>query len=548
MGNQNGDRPDDLTIKCMVRRSIYAVNPEFDEDQEMECALRNWGGDQENESTGFPLWGNDDASIASNSVLPTEKHLRHSKDEPELYLNPIHLPAVGNNSRNSSFSVLPMAMSGTPSANNSVRAAEIANGVSQRFHSFGSAAFTREDSDVSVASSDFRKKSMNNSMNSLPPKPSTVPVCRNDSDISGFSYDKRRKSSLDQSVSSIPLRSIAVNRIDSDMSTYSSSEKLLGGKGLDASMASLPPRIEKYRAVDGNKPVSFSSTSRRSRSAAKSSNSLPDFAPLRTWSIPVSDIANVDLSGTHTYRRASDPEIGPVEVLNQGNRSDGGSSRITITTLSNGYFEFSFHSNNSRDVLVAFLKSSISVDRFTSLCPVKNNKVFKTKLDTIKSVRSIDTKSSFSSSKKGISTFDIDNFTEKAMNDWVKTESITEKMKRRVDVFSTRLGEITLTLTDCVCFSPSTACTPNLSPHPDKRRPSAKNGIKQYNRSEERNHMPMIMSYEGDRQFCSKLSEGEMKVQSVCSYTSGASHHSHSQDRLNFDEEKKEHSSVGSFI
>ena len=35
------------------------------------------------------------------------------------------------------------------------------------------------------------------------------------------------------------------------------------------------------------------------------------------------------------------------------------SSRISVTTLSNGYFELSFHSHNSRNIAAAFLQLAL---------------------------------------------------------------------------------------------------------------------------------------------------------------------------------------------
>ena len=47
---------------------------------------------------------------------------------------------------------------------------------------------------------------------------------------------------------------------------------------------------------------------------------------------------------------------------------------------------------------------------------------------------------------RGVSTFDTDRFTGAAMYDWVRNESVANKLRRRVHALSARLVEITIML------------------------------------------------------------------------------------------------------
>ena len=97
-----------------------------------------------------------------------------------------------------------------------------------------------------------------------------------------------------------------------------------------------------------------------------------------------------------------------------------------------------------------------------------------------------------------MSSFNEDCFTDVAMYDWVRDNSVANKLPRRAHALSARLGKITVTLTDCACG----ACPPvaRLRAAPDPPLLSR------------RNAQTPLLFYE---QLLTKLLEGKMKVQCV---------------------------------
>eukprot|EP00540_Astrosyne_radiata_P011434 CAMPEP_0116849720 /NCGR_PEP_ID=MMETSP0418-20121206/15742_1 /TAXON_ID=1158023 /ORGANISM="Astrosyne radiata, Strain 13vi08-1A" /LENGTH=214 /DNA_ID=CAMNT_0004481499 /DNA_START=109 /DNA_END=753 /DNA_ORIENTATION=- len=138
-----------------------------------------------------------------------------------------------------------------------------------------------------------------------------------------------------------------------------------------------------------------------------------------TWTISVSDIVVVDVQGL----RCSGP--------------------LYMTTLHQGTFEYMFSTANAHDVLLAFLNARLPRARISRSTPK-------------------------ALSSPGISesdcSFDVEAFTAKKLQEKIRTEPWTEKMRRRVWRIADRLEEISETMTDCAC-----GCDPR-SMQPESRQ------------------------------------------------------------------------------
>ena len=95
-----------------------------------------------------------------------------------------------------------------------------------------------------------------------------------------------------------------------------------------------------------------------------------------------------------------------------------------------------------------------------------------------------------------MSTFNTDRFTDAAMYDWVRDDSVANKLPHRVHVLSARLGKITVTLMDCACGTCPPVASLRVAPNPPSSLRS--------------NAQAPLISY---KQILTKLSEGKMKVQ-----------------------------------
>jgi hypothetical protein len=95
-------------------------------------------------------------------------------------------------------------------------------------------------------------------------------------------------------------------------------------------------------------------------------------------------------------------------------------NRINITTMSSGFFELTMDSTNGRDVVKAFLKASMPKERV---------------------VASGDLSRTRSGSTQSTKSFDVEAFTATRMSERLKSESLTEKVQRRIDRFVTSLNE-----------------------------------------------------------------------------------------------------------
>ena len=107
------------------------------------------------------------------------------------------------------------------------------------------------------------------------------------------------------------------------------------------------------------------------------------------YCIPMSDIVVADLQDAHL---------------------------LFLTTLSNGYFEFCFRTANARDMMVAFLNASLSPERILSHPrPEKELDPF--------------------------CSFDVETLTAKRIEERMRTETLSEKLRRRVAHVALQIGE-----------------------------------------------------------------------------------------------------------
>jgi hypothetical protein len=115
--------------------------------------------------------------------------------------------------------------------------------------------------------------------------------------------------------------------------------------------------------------------------------------------IPISDIMVVDMYG------------------------DGECHRTNITTMTNGYFEFTMENRNGQEVLLAFLRASLPKERIMD-GPIRrsNSDLSQNTANTAKS-------------------FDVEAFTASRMSERLQRESFSEKLRRKVGRVMSSLEE-----------------------------------------------------------------------------------------------------------
>eukprot|EP00586_Coscinodiscus_wailesii_P011848 CAMPEP_0172520000 /NCGR_PEP_ID=MMETSP1066-20121228/291746_1 /TAXON_ID=671091 /ORGANISM="Coscinodiscus wailesii, Strain CCMP2513" /LENGTH=400 /DNA_ID=CAMNT_0013302679 /DNA_START=262 /DNA_END=1464 /DNA_ORIENTATION=- len=308
---------------------------------------------------------------------------------PELLLCPIRPPSSYSDTSNSFLSLPPKG-----SLRSNDRAAALAAGLSQRFHSFGSTPL------ITGSSMSFdkpKRRVRNNSNGSLPP----VPIRKSSRQYSNVSELPPTSA---RSTPTVELRK-AFGRLDR-----------AAGKDMAKSCNEKEPKGQSDKTK--SKGIAKGCEERGS-----TTNNNCGF--LTSCSIPISDIVIVDVDGTLAHTSRND-----VEVYE--------SNRMSVTTVVNGYFEFSFDSKNAHDVMLAFLQSCLPPERITNggtLARQQERIIF-----GCESIRSED-----------VQSFDVDRFTAREINGWVEGEPMTNKLRRRFNRAASRLGELTLSVTECVC-------------------------------------------------------------------------------------------------
>jgi hypothetical protein len=104
---------------------------------------------------------------------------------------------------------------------------------------------------------------------------------------------------------------------------------------------------------------------------------------------------------------------------------------IFLTTLSNGYFEFCFHTANARDMMLAFLSASLGPERMLSQAaggpPTEENV------------------------EDPACSFDVETLTANRIEERMRTESFSEKVRRKMAHVALQIEEISTSISECAC-------------------------------------------------------------------------------------------------
>ena len=128
-----------------------------------------------------------------------------------------------------------------------------------------------------------------------------------------------------------------------------------------------------------------------SRQRARTMDGMNSTTVLMDFSVPVADIMVVDMFG------------------------QGDSHQCNITTMSHGFFELTMENRNGQDILMAFLNANLPKDR------VMGGTRKRTETDA-----SVDTTST------GNASFDVEAFTATRMTERIQSETMSEKLRRKV--------------------------------------------------------------------------------------------------------------------
>jgi hypothetical protein len=148
------------------------------------------------------------------------------------------------------------------------------------------------------------------------------------------------------------------------------------------------PLSTSRRLGSGNINMARRSSSRQRTRTLDGMNCTP---VLKDFSVPVADIMVVDMFG------------------------QGDSHQCNITTLSHGFFELTMENRNGQDILMAFLNANLPKER------VMGGTRKRTGTDC-----SIDTTST------GNASFDVEAFTATRMTERIQSETMSEKLRRKV--------------------------------------------------------------------------------------------------------------------
>jgi hypothetical protein len=125
---------------------------------------------------------------------------------------------------------------------------------------------------------------------------------------------------------------------------------------------------------------------------AEDNANKPPRLPPKSYTIPMTEIVVVDSVGTHSNNYP-----------------------VLVTTQSMGYWEFSFFTSNAHDVFLAFLTNALSPERVLRSC--------NTPVDA------------------GSKSFDVETLTAQRMQQRVQGETLTERVRRKVNFIANRLDE-----------------------------------------------------------------------------------------------------------
>jgi hypothetical protein len=161
----------------------------------------------------------------------------------------------------------------------------------------------------------------------------------------------------------------------------------------------------------------------------------PSRRTLGTTTIAVRDIVMISTTGGGIG--------GGTESSNSNNNKDPSElNRIHITTTSSGLFELTTDSTNGREVVIAFLKASMPKERVVMGNPDGGATSAVGGEGTRRDLATSRTRSgSTQHTQSSRSSFDVEAFTATRMSERLKSESLTEKVQRRIHRFVTSLDE-----------------------------------------------------------------------------------------------------------
>jgi len=129
---------------------------------------------------------------------------------------------------------------------------------------------------------------------------------------------------------------------------------------------------------------------------------------------------------------------------------------IYLTTTNMGYFEFTFSTQNSHDILLAFLTSSLPSERVT--CQLSADRTF----------------------DDSTATFDVEALTARRLREKVKAETFGERVRRKMTFFASRFSEISTTVSTTFVECNACGCGSSLTESPAKHRITLKSTKYQY--------------------------------------------------------------------
>ena len=352
----------------------------------MTCTLKNWHG---HSPTGIASIGFTPDTLFDQlaSSGHGKRRIKNGTNTggPELLLVPITAPKRNSESNSST----------------SNKAAAIAQGVHERFHSFGSVP----------------------TVSNYPP-------------------------SIE-----IPLRPASINSKTRRNSKLQIETGVHDEQNEHSNYTALTPRSKN---MNNSEKSLHSSQYGESTNSEISSNS-------ECLTIPITDIIVVDTDGSHS-------QIDTYQVIDLHE-----SHVMYITTMTSGYFEFTFYSKNAQDVMQVFLQSTLPGERITR--------------SRLKS------QSSMKSTTLHDTSYDMDLLTTKQLNGIIENETFSERMLSKVQSIFSTFDTITSQFTECVsCDKKKVPMSPTSTVY--HRRDMFQDSVNDGQILHARSDVPFLFSYE----------------------------------------------------
>lgn len=437
-----------------VRRSPYALNPEYDEEREMQCTLRSWNRDEGGGGGGggslFPSGGTGGTSS------------RPSSQQPSPVGSEVGSPAGGGGRNNNEITASGVASAWLAQQEQNEQG-DKGEGLESRDSSSNTLQkLLRQTADNEAHVPEILFKAVHSNAGTISRHSSMLSSSRTFSHIRNHSGPGSRATTPMTSRGRLPSPLIGrppVSTIDKKNLVAADAG---GGGGGDGT---------------GSGSVGRSASTRRSRSAGRSrsrarrrgssalavaavfdsqglndsggepySNIMtaggdspynsdgegysPNVAALPAYRIPTSDIIVVDVATERDNALDGSAAVG--SIIN----------RIYITTVSHGYFEVTFDSSNSHSVMAAFLRAALPPERV-------HRKVSPDDSPDNAANQTIFSTASCCADATVRQSFDMENFTAKELNETVKREGILDKLKRRITHIAGQCGDCEYASVQC---------------------------------------------------------------------------------------------------